>query len=260
MNNENKVLKILDKVVFYMALAIFAFCLGYAVVCYFTGVPSPVYGYDEYTLTDLVERVSAILLILLPVVLKKLGLRFPLPVLIVYNAFIVITVFCGTFAGLYINTGWWDKFNHTLSGFLLGIAGMFFVNSATKGSEKVNPFTAFVIVFSVAVMCGAVWEIYEFTCDGILDSNMQHFMNDHTLEQFVGRAALADTMGDIIVDAVGALVAGVLAAVMAVRDRSFFDMFAVRFERKSKKALKVNDVSANEEAAATAVTDDSEQE
>jgi hypothetical protein len=54
-------------------------------------------------------------------------------------------------------------------------------------------------------MIGAIWESYEFLGDGLLGLNMQKFkLADGTL--LVGHEALKDTMYDIIIDSVSALV------------------------------------------------------
>ena len=69
-------------------------------------------------------------------------------------------------------------------------------------------FVAF-FAFCFALACGAVWEIYEYLMDGLLHMNMQHFaVEDGT--PLLGRAALLDTMKDLIVDALGALVIAVI--------------------------------------------------
>ena len=72
-----------------------------------------------------------------------------------------------------------------------------------------SPFFVSLFAFSFSMMLGGLWEIYEFAFDGILKLNMQKFMlEDGT--QLVGRAALSDTMKDIIVDGCGALLASIL--------------------------------------------------
>ena len=58
-------------------------------------------------------------------------------------------------------------------------------------------------------MIGALWEIYEFTGDGLFGLNMQKYMLENGT-QLVGRAALGDTMKDIIVDVLGSLLASVI--------------------------------------------------
>ena len=58
---------------------------------------------------------------------------------------------------------------------------------------------------------GALWEIYEFSFDGLLGMNMQKFrLEDGTL--LIGHEALRDTMEDIITDAIGALIVSVVGA------------------------------------------------
>ena len=62
-----------------------------------------------------------------------------------------------------------------------------------------------IFAFCFALAVGTIWEIYEFACDGLLSLNMQKFaLEDGTL--LIGREALQDTMEDLIVDAVSALV------------------------------------------------------
>jgi hypothetical protein len=51
--------------------------------------------------------------------------------------------------------------------------------------------------FAFAVAVGSIWEIFEFTMDSFLGLNMQ-------------KSGLVDTMWDLIVDALGALVIAVL--------------------------------------------------
>lgn len=238
---SERVLSAIDTAVFVITVAVFAFCLVYATVSMITGKESPIYGYGKYGMYELVQRAGVLCLVFVPFVLRRCRVYIPAAFTIAFNCFIIISVFGGTFMGLYINTKWWDKFNHTLSGILLGLAGMFFLNRITKDNEKVGAGSVVLYAFSFAVMCGVLWEIYEFTIDGIVGANMQKFRNDHTLEEYVGRAALMDTMGDIIVDAIGALAAGILCAVANAKSRSFLRMFEVKILPKKEKAVAAAD-------------------
>ena len=69
---------------------------------------------------------------------------------------------------------------------------------------------------------GALWEIYEFSFDGLLGMNMQKFRLESGV-QLVGREALMDTMEDIITDVIGALVIGL------------YGFFTRRYAEKQKK-------------------------
>ena len=56
--------------------------------------------------------------------------------------------------------------------------------------------------FCFAAFCGVLWEFYEFTCDSF-GMNLQRYLAAG--QPKVGRAALMDTMTDLIMDVIGAL-------------------------------------------------------
>lgn len=92
---------------------------------------------------------------------------------------------------------------HTTSGVILGLIGFLFVYLLNeKGNKNVNLSPAFVILFAFcfAITMGVFWEFFEFGADRILGYNMQKF-------RMPGQDGLIDTMTDLIVDALGALVA-----------------------------------------------------
>lgn len=95
---------------------------------------------------------------------------------------------------------------HVMSGFLLGILGFLLVyvmNETEKINVHMNPgFVAF-FAFMFALGVGALWEIFEFTMDSLVGTNMQKPMLGDP-------SGLTDTMWDLIVDAIGALVISVL--------------------------------------------------
>ena len=65
---------------------------------------------------------------------------------------------------------------------------------------------AFVALFTLcfALTLDVLWEIYEFTVDALFQTNMQKYALEGG-EALTGQAALQDTMGDLIVDFIGAL-------------------------------------------------------
>ena len=74
-----------------------------------------------------------------------------------------------------------------------------------------------------ALAAGAIWEIYEYTLDGLMGLNMQHYhLVDGT--PLMGRAALYDTMKDLIVDALGALVVSVIGYIALKRQHRRLEM------------------------------------
>lgn len=121
-------------------------------------------------------------------------------------AFVFASLFLGEVRGYYVRFWWWDVLLHTFSGFLLGIVGFLLVHVLNEKEEiglHMNPgFVAF-FAFLFAVGVGALWEVFEFAMDQLFGMNMQKAMLGDP-------AGLTDTMWDLIVDTLGALVISVL--------------------------------------------------
>ena len=120
--------------------------------------------------------------------------------------FVFASLFLGEVRDYYTRFWWWDIALHTMSGFLLGILGFLLVHIMNE-TEKINVhmrpgFVAF-FAFMFALGVGALWEIFEFSMDIAFRMNMQKPM-------FGDPSGLTDTMCDLIVDALGALIISIL--------------------------------------------------
>ena len=69
---------------------------------------------------------------------------------------------------------------------------------------SMSPAFAALFTFCFALALDVLWEIYEFTVDALFQTNMQKYALEGG-EALTGQAALQDTMGDLIVDFIGAL-------------------------------------------------------
>lgn len=154
---------------------------------------------------DWIDAVSAfviLIVMLVPSLLRhkyKLYLPFELEVAVV--SFIFVTLFLGSLNDFYEKFWWWDALLHLQSGFLLGMLGFTLIYLLNTGAPKkltLSPFFVafFAVCFSLAV--SVVWEIYEFAADSFFGFTMQ-------------RSGLPDTMMDLIVNTVGALIVGIVA-------------------------------------------------
>jgi uncharacterized membrane protein YjdF len=120
---------------------------------------------------------------------------------------------------------------HTASGFLLGIIGfvaLFVLNQTDQIRPAMKP--GFIAFFGVtfAVTLGALWEIFEFAMDCIWPAlDMQ--------SQVTGTAAgVTDTMKDLIVDTIGAVIVALMGYAYLKTGRYSFIADAVRkFVRKN---------------------------
>ncbi len=131
---------------------------------------------------------------------------------ILYYLFLYCAVFLGEVFEFYYLIPCWDSILHFFSGAMLGALGFILVDILNR-NEKVHvslsPLFVAVFAFCFALAVGAVWEIYEFTGDSLLGLNMQKCLTEHG-QPLVGYAALQDTMKDIVVDAVAALMVAVI--------------------------------------------------
>lgn len=148
-----------------------------------------------------------ILVTLFPFVLaRRYSVFVPPEFALLAIVFVFASLFLGDLHGYYTRFWWWDVALHTGSGFLLGIVGFLLVHVLNETSEigmRMKPgFVAFfALLFAVGV--GVLWEIFEFASDELLGTRMQKPMLDDA-------SGLTDTMWDLIVDTLGALVISVL--------------------------------------------------
>ncbi|THK43221.1 hypothetical protein E8Q33_00965 [Methylophaga sp. SB9B] len=148
-----------------------------------------------------------IIITLFPILLaKKFNVHVPSVFQLMAIGFIFASIFLGEVHGYYTKFWWWDIALHTTSGFLLGITGfllVYLMNENDSIHMHMQPgFVAF-FAFMFALGMGALWEIFEFSMDQIFGTNMQKPM-------FSDDSGLTDTMYDLIVDAIGALIISVL--------------------------------------------------
>ena len=165
--------------------------------------------------------VAIMLLTLAPELLgRRFGLRIPPELELLAILFIFASLFLGEVRGYYARFWWWDVVLHTSSGLLLGIVGFLLVYVMNKHERiELHMKPGFVALFSFAfaVAVGALWEIFEYAVDTLFGMNMQ-------------KSGLVDTMWDLIVDALGAMVIAVLGYVyMRAGTESFIEKWIDKF-------------------------------
>lgn len=111
---------------------------------------------------------------------------------------------------------YWDSILHTFSGVVIAYVGFIVIEFFDKEYTiplSVSPLFMSVIVVSVALAIGAVWEIGEYTVDDIFHTNNQQYMQSTRATLYddediplQGHDALDDTMKDLMLDLAGAIV------------------------------------------------------
>lgn len=135
--------------------------------------------------------------------------------------FVFLSLFLGSAGDFYYRFWWWDILLHMGSGFLFGVVGwivMFLLLETDRLPRAIGPALLSVFGICFAVTLGVVWEIVEYGVD-LLWPHI-NMMSHET--------GVADTMHDLIVDTIGALLVGVIGYAYTRRGRFSFLIDAVR--------------------------------
>lgn len=124
---------------------------------------------------------------------KKTRINLPIEFEFMIILFIYLSLFLGEIHGYYSKFWWWDVILHTGSGVGLGFVGFIILYTLYKKDKvQASPIWISIFAFFFAVGIGAIWEVFEFGMDTLFGFNMQ-------------KNGLIDTMWDLIVDSLGAL-------------------------------------------------------
>lgn len=115
-----------------------------------------------------------------------------------YSIYCIFALILGVMLNFYDYISWWDLLMHLFAGIILGFIGNSMLNKIQKG-KKSDPLVRLFFIIGIACIGGIVWEIYEFAIDAILNIDAQQVM----------LTGVVDTMGDLITDFLGGILAGI---------------------------------------------------
>lgn len=201
----------------------------------------------------------SLLLTFLPVFIQRAyKIRLPGEIQIIIVLFIYGALFLGMAREWYHRIWWWDSLMHAFSGVALGFAGFLILYVLYKSNKlRAGPFLIVLLSFCFAVAIGALWEIFEFKIDTFFDENMQRaryyieelpgyddpphyrlecistgYVIENVPEKEATRVAVTDTMRDMILNTIGALIASLSGYIYLKKGEIFlFDKLIRRFER-----------------------------
>ena len=183
------------------------------------------------------------LLFLPSIVSRKMHMQLPTGLEVTIVIFIFAAEILGELACFYVTVPLWDKALHTVSGFIYAAVGYSMadiLNRDHRVSFRLSPVFLALVAFCFSMTIGALWEIFEFSVDRLFMKDMQKdtivsAITSVTLDptrrnipitisgitdvavngESLGLGGyldigLYDTMGDLIVNLIGALVFSVI--------------------------------------------------
>lgn len=191
--------------------------------------------------------VLSLILFLIPTLMEN-GFKIKLPPLL--EAIIYLFIFAAEILGevnhFYVAIPYWDTILHTLNGFLAAAVGFSLIELLNRNSRhfQLSPFYLCMVAFCFSMTIGVLWEFFEYAADAILNIDMQkdnilQNINSVTLDPAQAQnvshvndivrteittadgsvyvidggyldTGLADTMGDLFVNFIGAAVFSIL--------------------------------------------------
>lgn len=219
--------------------------------------------------------ILTLVLLILPSLLQiTLKIELPSTLEIIILLFIFAAEILGEINEFYIVIPMWDTILHTLNGFLAAAIGFSLVdllNRSEKAKFYLSPLFVAIVSFCFSMTIGVLWEFFEFGMDQIFGFDMQKdtvintinsVMLDPAGRNVVGSIkgitdmtvqgqelglggyldiGLIDTMKDLLVNFIGALVFSVTGYIY-VRYRkynSFLERFVPSKKKKDKDFLKI---------------------
>lgn len=186
---------------------------------------------------------TLILLIMPSLIQVSLRIEFPTVLEIIVLLFIFAAEILGEIQEFYIIFPFWDTLLHTLNGFLMAAIGLSLVNLLNKSDKltfSLSPLFTAIVAFCFSMTIGVLWEVFEFSMDQLFLLDMQkdtiiHQISTVMLDPEGGNArkvlaginevsvngaelglggyldiGLIDTMHDLIVNFVGALIFSII--------------------------------------------------
>lgn len=214
--------------------------------------------------------ISLALLIMPTIIQDKFNITLPNTLEIIIYLFIFAAEILGEINNFYKVIPHWDTALHTINGFLCAAIGFSLVNLLNETSNKINlsPVYLCIVAFCFSMTIGVLWEFFEYGCDQILLVDMQKDSiitristvtldpdqkNNSIIIKDIGKTVLYDasgkelttinggyldigmndTMKDLFVNFIGAVVFGILGYIYLKTNKN--DKFISKFVPTKRK-------------------------
>lgn len=119
---------------------------------------------------------SLVLLLVPSFFQKNFGIELPSTLEIIIMLFIFAAEILGELGCYYVKIPIWDTMLHTVNGFLCAAIGFSLVDLLNRNNRfkfHLSPLYLSIVAFCFSMTIGVLWEMFEFGCDCILLTDMQ---------------------------------------------------------------------------------------
>lgn len=176
---------------------------------------------------NILRCIYCLLFSFLPYILRRWNIHSTKTLQVYFLLAIMVHFLLGGTLQFYRDVWFFSFIVHLINSFLIAtiIYGMLL-----RHCKNQSKFFMFLSTVAFTALVGVVWEVCEYAIDGMMTgSNMQRFNNSVTLEPFIGRRALQDTMIDLMMDTLGGILAGLYFAFTNIKGIPLYKFLELKY-------------------------------
>ena len=137
------------------------------------------------------------------------GIELPSALEIIILLFIFAAEILGELGSYYVKVPIWDTALHTINGFLCAAVGFSLVDIVNRNERfkfQLSPLFLAIVAFCFSMTIGVLWEMFEFTADMVFKTDMQKDFVVHTISSVAldptnsNKAVVIDGITDVAVN------------------------------------------------------------
>ena len=137
------------------------------------------------------------------------GIELPSAFEIIILLFIFAAEILGELGSYYVKVPIWDTALHTINGFLCAAVGFSLVDIVNRNERfklQLSPLFLAIVAFCFSMTIGVLWEMFEFTADMVFKTDMQKDFVVHTISSVAldptnsNKAVVIDGITDVAVN------------------------------------------------------------
>ena len=202
---------------------------------------------------NILNCIYCLLFSFLPFILKKWNVHSTKTLQVYFLLAIMAHFLLGGTLHYYRDVWFFSFVIHLVNSFLIAtiIYGMLL-----RHCKNQSKFFMFLSTVAFTALIGVLWEVCEYAIDGMMTgSNMQRFNNSVTLEPFIGRRALQDTMIDLMMDTLGGALAGLYFAFANIKGVPLYKFLELKYVKSEDINISYHQDSIEEQKLEKAKTE-----